>query len=322
MPGRDRNLEREIWRRRVRGCLLGGALGDALGAPFEGAPVVRVGDVQAWADSDELLRWTDDTALQLALAGYLAHLEHPADFDDDHLAQSFARTWNAEPYRGYGANPPQIFRTVLAGGSWRQAALSSFGGTGSLGNGGAMRAAPIGALPLNRSQVAELARRQAAITHAHVLGLDGSALIAVAAHSAFSTTGAEEGPHSILASCAAEMATPTFRNAIEVVANTVEFSDPVEVAQLTGSGIAAHEAAPAALTAFLHHPTDPVAAIIFAIAMGNDTDTVAAMAGSLAGALAGDQRLPERLVRRVERRDHITQIADALADRTYTWRSA
>lgn len=284
--------------------------------------MVRAGDLQAWIDSDEPLRWTDDTALQLALAGYLAHLEHPAEFDDDHLAQSFARTWEAEPYRGYGANPPQIFRTVLVGGSWRQAALSSFGGTGSLGNGGAMRTAPIGALPLNRSQVAELARRQAAITHAHVLGQDGSALIAVASHSAFSATGANAEPHPILADCTAEAATPTFRSAIGVVASTLEYSDPAEVAQLTGSGIAAQEAAPAALAAFLHHPTDPEAAIIFAIAMGNDTDTVAAMAGSLAGALAGDQRLPERLLRRLEHREYITQVADALTDRTYTWQSA
>lgn len=282
MSGYGQHLAPTAWRRRVRGCLLGGALGDALGAPFEGAPIVADDDLRAWIDSDEPLRWTDDTALQLALADYLAHLEHLPDFDDDQLAQSFATTWATEPHRGYGANPPQIFRTVLAGGSWRQAARSSFGGTGSLGNGGAMRAAPVGALPVKPSLVAELARRQAAITHAHVLGQDGGVMIAVAARGAFSASDAGIDPHSVLAECASELPTPTFRNAVDVVASTLDISDPAEIARLIGSGIAAQEAAPAALAAFLHHPTDPVKAITSAIAMGNDTDTVAAMTRLLA----------------------------------------
>jgi poly(ADP-ribose) glycohydrolase ARH3 len=309
------------WRRRVRGCLLGGALGDALGVRFEGHPVVDPRELRAWVESDRPLRWTDDTALQLALAGYLAGLEDLSAFDDDQLARLFATTWQADPHRGYGANPPSIFRTVLAGESWRQAAESSFGGTGSLGNGGAMRAAPIGALPGNPAQIAELARRQAAITHAHPLGQDGGALIAVAAHHTFTAAPDGVNPHALLAGCAAELATPTFREAVDAVAGTLEVADPVEVAAVTGSGIAAHEAAPAALAAFLHHPSDPVAAITFAVAMGGDTDTVAAMAGSLAGAASGDRSLPEHLLHRLELRKQLTQVADALAERTYSWRT-
>ncbi|HEX6233046.1 MAG TPA: ADP-ribosylglycohydrolase family protein [Jiangellaceae bacterium] len=89
---------------------------------------------------------------------------------------------------------------------------------------------------------------------------------------------------------------------------------------MIGSGIAAHEAAPAAVAAYLHCPSDPVAAISFAVAMGGDTDTVAAMAGSLAGAASGEGSLPERLLRRLEQRERLTHVADALADRTYSWR--
>ena len=317
----DWDPELTAWRRRVRGCLLGGALGDALGARFEGLPIVDAGELQDWIDSDRPLRWTDDTALQLALADYLAGLEHPSAFDDDQLAKSFATAWEADPHRGYGANPPSIFRTVLAGGSWRQAAGSSFGGTGSLGNGGAMRAAPVGALPGNPAQIAELARRQAAITHAHPLGQDGGALIAVAAHQAFTAAPDGVDPHAILAGCAAELATPTFRDALDGVTGTLDVADPVEVAAATGSGIAAHEAAPAAVPAFLHHPSDPVAAITFAVAMGGDTDTVAAMAGSLAGAASGAGSLPEHLLHRLEQRGQLTRVADALAERTYSWRT-
>jgi poly(ADP-ribose) glycohydrolase ARH3 len=315
----DWDLELAAWRRRVRGCLLGGALGDALGAPFEGLPVVEVHQLWTWVDADRPLRWTDDTALQVALAGYLAGLEQPSAFDDDQLARAFATTWYTEPHRGYGANPPLIFRIVLAGGSWRQAAGSSFGGTGSLGNGGAMRAAPVGALPGGSAQVAEVARRQAAITHAHPLGQDGAALIAVAARQAFTAALDEVDPYAILAGCSTELATATFRDAVDAVAGSLDVADPVQVAAMTGSGIAAHEAAPAALASFLHYPSDPVAAITFAVAMGGDTDTIAAMAGSLAGAASGDGSLPERLLLRLEDRERLTLVADALADRTYSW---
>ncbi|MFW6091531.1 MAG: ADP-ribosylglycohydrolase family protein, partial [Actinomycetota bacterium] len=56
------------WRDRVRGCLLGGALGDALGAPFEGVRAVDGTDWERLITSARPLAWTDDTALQLALA--------------------------------------------------------------------------------------------------------------------------------------------------------------------------------------------------------------------------------------------------------------
>ncbi|NEE04194.1 ADP-ribosylglycohydrolase family protein [Phytoactinopolyspora halotolerans] len=311
-----------IWTRRVRGCLLGGALGDALGAPFEGHSTVTAQEIQAWIDADEPLTWTDDTALQLALATYLAELGHPDDFDEDQLALRFAHTWDAEPDRGYGANPPKIFRDVLAGSSWKQASVSSFDGAGSLGNGGAMRVAPVATLPLSAPEIAAIARRSAAITHAHPQGQDGAALVAVAARCAFTSADVHAQTHTVLAQCTDQLQTPEMRRALDAVSLSMRLAEPGEVARLTGSGIAAREAAPAAIAAFLRHPADPVAAIMFAIAMGGDTDTVAAMAGSLAGAYAGENSLPEKMLHRLERRHHIVHLADRLATRTWPRRSS
>lgn len=307
----------DSWRARVRGCLLAGALGDAVGRPFEGRWAVSeraVGDVVSGAAP---LTWTDDTSLMLALAEYLAGLQGPGDLDEHALARSFARAWRAEPQRGYGANPPRIFAAVLSGGDWRALAQESFGGAGSLGNGGAMRAAPVGALPVSAQDAGDVARRTAAITHAHPDGQDGAALIAVAAWVCLRTRPDQLDVAALLSTVAGNLRSPRLVTAVDAVAASLGEDEPADVARRTGTGIAAAEAAPAALSAFLHHPDDPVAAISFAVAMGGDTDTVATMAGCLAGALVGERGLPRGLVARLEAATRIGGVADALAGRTY-----
>jgi hypothetical protein len=80
---------------RSRGALLRGALGDSLGRPFEGRPD-DLDQVDVWARSAAALRWTDDTAMTLALAEHL--LDGPRDalvLDD--LVERFTRTWQRRP---------------------------------------------------------------------------------------------------------------------------------------------------------------------------------------------------------------------------------
>ena len=304
------------WRSRLRGCLLAGALGDAVGRPFEGRWAVSDREVGAVIEAGPLT-WTDDTALLLALAEYLAGLDDGRDLDDEDLARRFAEAWRAEPDRGYGANPPRIFATVLSGGDWRSAARRAFAGAGSLGNGGAMRVAPVGALPMPPAEVAEVARRTAAITHAHPDGQDGAALIAVAVQACLHTDPDGLDPAALLSTVVVELRSPTLVAATRAVAATLDADEPAAVARRTGTGITAAEAAPAALSAFLHHPTDPLAAIRFAVAMGGDTDTIATMAGCLAGALVGEPGLAPDPLHRLEEADRIRGVADALAARTH-----
>lgn len=306
-----------VWRDRVRGCLLGGAIGDAVGAPFEGWPEVDGARIDRHIDADTMLTWTDDTALQMAVAEYLAELDDSSSFDDDAHARGLALAWQWAPDRGYGVNPPHVFRAVLAGEDWRASATEAFGGTGSLGNGGAMRSAPLGTLPVDPTAVADLARRMAAVTHAHPVGKDGAAATAVAAWNVLRWRGAEDVDASALMSeCRAHLGTDMVREAVSAVLTTLAVDDPAEVAQITGNGVAAHETVGAALSAFLHHPHEPLAAIRFAVLMGGDTDTVAAVAGSLSGAAAGADALPRHLLERLEDRDRIERVSDELAART------
>lgn len=157
---------------RARGCLLAAACAEALGAPFEGAARVGAAELEDWAASAEPLRYTDDTAMMLTLAEYLADVGEER-FDETDLVERFARAWRDEPWRGYGAGPPATFEQVLTGRSWRDTVQRIFPG-GSFGNGGAMRVAPVGLLGTSVARVAELARRSAGVTHAHPPAVDGA----------------------------------------------------------------------------------------------------------------------------------------------------
>ena len=131
--------------KRARGVLLGLALGDALGAPFEGRSQLTATQVEAWIDAHEPLRWTDDTHMALTLARHL--VDDPELRDPEALGSAFAQAYALEPWRGYVSGPPQVFAMVEQGLTFQQAAGSLFGGSGSFGNGAAMRVAPVGLLP-------------------------------------------------------------------------------------------------------------------------------------------------------------------------------
>jgi poly(ADP-ribose) glycohydrolase ARH3 len=150
------------------------------------------------------------------------------------------------------------------------------------------------------------------------VGQDGAALIAVAVHTLIQTPSAGSvDVERVVDVCLAHLETDDMRRVVAQVPGLLDVADPVAVAAVTGNGIAAHEAAPAALCAALHHPGDAVAAIRFAVRMGGDTDTVAAMAGSIVGAATGARALPSDLLARLEDRVGIEQVADALAARTW-----
>lgn len=298
---------------RARGALLGLACGDALGAPFEGHPAVSTAELAAWAAAQAPLRVTDDTVLALVLAEHLA--EHGCQVDQDALVLQFAHAWAADPGRGYGAGVRALFAQVLAGSPWREASAVQFGGTGSLGNGAAMRVAPVGFVDADLSRVAEVARRTAVVTHAHPLGQVGAVVQACTV--ALAAASEPGDPVDRRAWCAAlALRASEYRAALSQVAALPAAATPEQVAAAVGNDVEAVAAVPAALAAFLAHPDRPEDAIMFAVRIGGDTDTIAAMAGALAGARCGAAALPDTWLGRLESADRLTSAADRLADLT------
>ena len=123
-------------------------------------------------------RWTDDTHMALSIVETLKAHGH---IDQDALAQAFARRFAQEPYRGYGSGAIWLLNQVASGADWRDLSPRLFG-SGSYGNGAAMRVAPIGGYFCeDLKRAAHEARASAVVTHAHPEGQAGAIAVAIAA---------------------------------------------------------------------------------------------------------------------------------------------
>ena len=123
--------------------------------------------------------YSDDTVMALSVAEVL---DRHGRVDQGDLAGLFARRYQADPYRGYGLSVRRVLEGIAGGEPWHASARSIYGGSGSMGNGGAMRVAPLGAyFADDLGEVVEQARASAEVTHAHPEGQAGAIATAVAA---------------------------------------------------------------------------------------------------------------------------------------------
>jgi poly(ADP-ribose) glycohydrolase ARH3 len=301
---------------RARGVLLGLALGDALGAPFEGRSRIAGAQIDAWIDAREALRWTDDTHMALTLARHLA--DDPELDDPEALGAAFARAYGLEPWRGYGSGPPQVFAMVEQGLGFEQAAGSLFRGSGSFGNGAAMRVAPIGLLPaaMDPRQAARLAELQARVTHTHPDAIDGATVVAQVIAGLIDLARVDDDALVRVVSAAiGRLSEGSVRDRLlDVVDVLASGGEAATAAGRCGTGVAAKESVPAAFAALLGGG-DPLRVVTTAIRFGGDTDTIAAMAGAMAGAAWGLEHLPDALLDRLEARAELERLAETLSAR-------
>jgi poly(ADP-ribose) glycohydrolase ARH3 len=207
---------------------------------------------------------------------------------------------------------------MATGGDWRRLAETIFPG-GSLGNGAAMRAAPVGLLfHDNLEKVAEQAAITARPTHVHPIGIEGAQLIALAV--ALATRGEPFERRAFFDELLRYAQTEEFRYQLTHAAAWTP-SDPVG---MFGSSLPADRSVVTAIACFAATPDSYASVMASAIALGDDTDTVAAMAGGICGAHLGKDAIPKHLVDRLENgpkgRDYIVALADKLFD-CYTRRT-
>jgi len=279
---------------RFQGCLIGLAVGDATGAPYEGLPgdmIFSMGPALSLVEtpSAKTRYYTDDTQMAIGVAETLINC---GEIREDVLAAAFAE--NYDPARGYGQGARRIIEAMITGEDWRTLAQTLFPG-GSLGNGAAMRVAPVGLrYRHDLDQVAAQAELSARPTHLHPLAIDGARLLAIGV--AIAT---RQGP----------FVRQDFLKELRSYAVTEEFQWQLSVAQQLragdslagfGNSLEAHRSVVTALCCFAGSPDSYTETISRAIGQGNDVDTLAAMAGAISGARLGIQAIPEHLVESLE----------------------
>ena len=299
---------------KFRGALIGAAVGDALGAYFEGMRSVDLAAVEQLESDPGPLRYTDDTHMTIGMAQSLVE---QGGFDGPHMAAQFARNYFEEWWRGYGPGPPHVFRLFRQGVSWDQAGRSLFGGSGSFGNGAAMRVAPAALMGfMDIEYVISLARKTAVITHAHELGVVGAVLQACAVALALRLdpnkgVDAEEFTEALV-SYVPNLAYQYKLESLRQLLAAGGRIDRKEVIEALGNRIEAFNSVPTAIYAFLRSPESFKGVVTYAISLGGDTDTIACMAGAVAGAYLGVEAIPPNWREGVEGSVQLLELADAL----------
>ncbi|MCA9176735.1 MAG: ADP-ribosylglycohydrolase family protein [Planctomycetales bacterium] len=281
-------------RERFHGCLLGLAVGDAVGARYEGqSPESLRREVPTIkhlmrATADELY-YTDDTQMAIGVAETLADC---GEMVERRLCEAFAE--NYEPWRGYGRGARIVLEAMEGGHDYRYLASNYFPG-GSYGNGAAMRVAPVGVFFRDTPELAAKQARLASLpTHTHPLGIEGAELVclAVAYASRVETIDRDELYDQLLSHCQTDEYRQRLADAAQIRS--------VDQLPALGNGINALDSAPTAIAAFALTPDSYRDTIGNAILLGGDTDTIAAMAGAIAGAHLGAAAVPAALVAKLE----------------------
>lgn len=299
---------------RFRGCLLGLAVGDAVGLPFEG--IDGYGIFQSFGRAIDIVRsppvenlsYSDDTQMMIGVAETLIEF---GDADPANLATAFGR--NYDPGRGYGGGAKKILQAIKDGKDASSMPDTVFPG-GSFGNGAAMRVAPIGiCFHRDLDRVAYEAARSAQVTHRHPVGVEGAVVLATAVAMAIQ-------PHvydraTFYAELYGRVATDEFRERIETASTSGNDISPSSL----GHGVEAHTSVVTAVLCYDQFRDSYEQTLASAIRAGGDVDTIAAMACAISGASLGITAIPQHLLDRLENdeqgRDYIDLLAVKLFER-------
>ena len=193
-----------------------------------------------------------------------------------------------------------------------------FGGSGSFGNGAAMRIAPLGLLFHNSQRIYELACASAEVTHAHPIGKDGAAVQALAVAQAVRLDSTKEfRPEGFVGRLIGWARTSEIREKFELLKELLRKDVPPAIAaKQLGQGVAVHESLPFAIYSFVRYPSSYEDCLYCAIMHGGDRDTLGAMAGAMSGAYLGFEAIPLIWRDKLENRKMIQELALKLARKT------
>ncbi len=285
-------------RERVIGCIVGGAVGDALGAPFEGNGDHDLGN---WLCGPLLT--TDDTQLTLATCEAIAET---GVVDPATIADSFRRYFLQRRIRGIGASTLKALSELSAGGHWHSVGAK---GDRSAGNGAAMRVSPLAfCLDPTLDADRQMLRYVCRITHQHDEAFAGALAIVLGVRLAASDERFDG--RGLTGRIVEHLPDTLVRDRIAEFASLPAGVSLLDVAGRFGCGRYVVESVPLALLVVERCLAGGFEHLIFElIRCGGDSDTIASMAGNVAGAGVGFSRIPQVMLSAVEELDEILEVS-------------
>jgi len=304
-----------MYRKKFTGCLLGSAIGDALGMQTEGMDSTEIkmkfnvvfdyGKGRPGSHNEKLRpgQYTDDTEQTIILARSIIAA---GKFDADDFSKGLLKhyemiTTQPELNRGWGPTSLTACKRLAEGKGWQGS------GEDSPTCGSAMRVSPIGLLYPGRPEKTEdIARLSSLPTHKNLESIAGAVAVAAAVSMAVKSI----NPDTIIQT-AADLARKYDKKMADKIQSVekVRHIPEINAFSILGTSIMANDVVPSALYCFARNPLDFPKTLITAINAGGDTDSIACIAGAISGAYLSVDAIPQKWLGKLENRKEIEYIA-------------
>lgn len=317
--------ESEEIKAKYIGCILGSAIGDALGAPFEGWVGSRI-PLQVGTPSEYTKirgypegQYTDDTQLSIAI---IRAILKTGKVDGEAIAQEFIPLWKNGEIIGAGLScTDAITRLIRGKGDWKTVGTKR----GRAGNGTAMRVAPIGLWDYDRPEnLVEDASISSIITHHDERCTAGA--ICVASTVTYALKVKCINPEELIERLkeAIKEIHKGFAEDINRLSQWLNLTEQEAIREIAAAGnpdiyfmgrwpgISPY-VIPTVLIClffFLKYPDSYEDNLIRVIKVGGDVDSTGAIMGAIAGAYNGISSIPSRLIKGLKDHEQIYNLAE------------
>lgn len=298
---------------RFEGCIVGQAVGDALGAPVEFMSAAAV-TVDGFAPYDGLPAgsFTDDTQLAIATAEGILDAHRAAGDVAEAVWKRYLTWLRRQDEPGYRRAPGATCVSAISRGGFARPATNN-----SKDAGGIMRIAPVGlAYAQDPGRAFDAGCELARLTHGHPTGYIAAGCFAEIVARAVA------GAPLTRAIASARVRLQVERDGAETLsavdravgmacsgASVSEVAVAVAASPVKGAGWVAEECLAVALAAALRFPDDYREGVLAAVNIDGDRDTTGAVAGALIGAMVGIGGVPAEWADAVEGREALYELS-------------
>ncbi|HLP63129.1 ADP-ribosylglycohydrolase family protein [Flavobacterium sp.] len=283
--------------------LLGVSIGDAFGDSFFGETDEILQKIASREIPETKWEFTDDTIMSIAI---FEELEESGEINQDNLIKRFYTNHDLDANRGYGATLRRLLREIKEGQNWKDVSKSIFDGQGSMGNGAAMRACPIGAYYFeNIQKVKEFATKSAEVTHSNIEAITGA--LAISIGTALTTKMKSENqllsPIEFIDKILEELPDSDTKSKISK-SKSIPYNYQIEtVKSILGNGtnMTAQDTVPFAVWCTAYNLENFEEALWKAVSILGDRDTICAMVGGMTIMSTKTENIPKKWITKVEK---------------------